>query len=269
MENSFNNSYSLPEKKFKGNKKWWLLNEASMKLMVGKIEVSGKENINKIPPNAKVIVMTTHLTDLDMPIVVHAVAKDLDIVEMDMSPHHKLFGKQSEFGTNIGMRAIGMKNFLPIDYDKDDSGKKTSKTFNPDNFDPAVEIMEKGKAILIAAHNPLTESAKNLDNVKGGYGGVYLAGLTGAYILPITVVLDKDAGIYGDGINTLKKKPNASVVIGEPFQFEKIDGIENLSKLIKNRDWRDEDFEEFSRLNKILNEKSKFVIKKMSEQLSK
>ena len=266
IENSFNFS---KKEEFKGNKRLWLANEAIMKLAVGKIEVSGEENIKKLPPGAKVVVMTTHLTDLDIPIVVHAIAKDLDIVEMDMSVHHKAFGKQGEAGTYFGNAIAGRKNFLPIDYEKGESDKKSAKAFNPENFKPAAEAMEKGKTILIAAHNPSQKPAKNLDNIKGGYGGVYLAELTDAYILPVTVVLDKEAGMYGDTLNTLRKKPNASVMIGEPFKPEKISGVKNLSELTKKKEWSNEDFIEFSKLNESLGEKSQEVIKRMSEQIFK
>jgi 1-acyl-sn-glycerol-3-phosphate acyltransferase len=268
MEN-FNNPNKSQSPEKKGPSRFWLANEAMViKTLVGKIETSGEENIKKLPPGAKVVVLTTHLTDLDMPIVIHAVGKDLDMVEMDMSTHHKMFGKQGEAITNIGLHLAGKNKFLPIDYTKDASGKKSPRAFNPENFSPAVEAIDKGKAVMIAAHNPSLKPEKNLDNVKGGYGGVYLAELANAYILPVTVVLDKEAGMYGEQTKALKEKPNASVVIGEPFQLEKIDGLEHLSELTKKKDWNDKDFEEFSKLNKALSERSQSIIDKMSKQVS-
>ena len=266
------NNLKQSEEVFKGNKRLWLANEAMIKLALGKIEITGKENINKIPPGAKVVVMTTHLTDLDVPVAIHSIAKDLDIAVMNMSVHHKF---SEEASTNIGMRIAGKDNFIPIDYKKDKAGAggKSSGAFNSNNFNPAIEATKKGKAILIAVHNPLAEPAKNLDNVKGGYGGIYLAELEDAYILPVTIVLDQEAGMYGDTINTLKKKPNASVVIGEPFKPEKINNIEHFSELTKKREegkiLNNQEMIEFSQLTHALREKSQDIIKKMSDQISK
>jgi len=251
----------------------WLANEISLKLVVKDINITGKENIKEIPMGAKVIVMTTHLTDFDVPIAIHSVAKELDIVVMNESVHHHLFGKQGEASTNLGMRIAGTKNFLSIDYRKNESGKKSPKAFNSENFEPAVKAMEEGRAVMMAAHNPSQEPRQNLDDVKGGYGGVYLAELTDAYILPVTIVLDRATGMYEPNFGALKNlkgKPNASVVIGKPFQLEKIVGIERFSELTKKEDkLTEEEHVEFSRLAKALREQSAVVMKKLSEQLAK
>jgi hypothetical protein len=267
IEHNFNNKI---EERKEVSTRLWLANEAMIKIAIGEIETLGKDNINKIPPGSKVVIMTTHLTDLDVPIAIHTVAKDMNISIMNMSVHHNFFDEAS---TNIGMRIAGKDNFIPVDYKKDESGPggKSPENFNPNNFEPALADMDKGKAIMIAAHNPSREAANNLDNVKGGYGGVYLAELSNAYILPITVSLDRAAGMYGDNLKTIKEKPNASVAIGEPFQLEKIDGIENLSKLTKKREdgnkLNEEEFAEFFRITKALREQSELVIKHMSSQL--
>ena len=143
-----------------------------------------------------------------------------------------------------------------------------------ENFEPAEKALTEGKDILIAAHNPSQEPVQNLDNIKGGYGGVYLAEVTDAYILPITVVLDKATGMYEPSLKILKNltdKPNASVAIGKPFKLEKIDGIEHFSEINEKRKngikLTEEERIEFSRLADALREKSQEVMKKMSEQL--
>lgn len=278
MEGNFNTPANV---KKEIPQRLWLANEAMIKLAVGNIEISGKENINKIPPGAKIVVMGTHLSDIDMPIIIHSIAKDLDVVVANMSVHHKMFGDQSEASTNIGMRIAGKDNFLPLDFKinhkVDEKGNKyddkSAKPFNPENFKPMIEVMEKGKAVLIAAHNPSEKPAKNLDGVKEGYGGVYLAELVDAYILPVTVILDKDAGMHGDELNTLKEKPNATVSIGEPFKLEKVEGIEHFSEFTKKREngeiLNNEEMTNFSRLAGGLRDRSKEVIKKMSDQISK
>lgn len=248
----------------------WLTNEVNLKLGVKEVKVTGKENIKGIPEGAKVVVMTTHMTDLDIPAAIHSVARDLDVVVMNESVHHKFWGKEGEAPTNIGIRIAGKKNFLPIDFQKNDSGGKSPRAFNPDNFEPAEKALMEGKAIMIVAHNPSQEPVQNLDNIRGGYGGVYLALLADAYILPVTVVLDHPAGMYEPNLKMLKNlinKPNASVAIGKPFKLEKVDGIERFSELEKKGKLTEEERIEFSRLADVLREKSQKVIKKMSDQL--
>jgi hypothetical protein len=249
----------------------WRANEVNLKLAVGNIEVKGKENMAGIPPDAKVVVMTTHLTDLDVPLAIHAVARDLDMAVMNLSTHHKFFGQQGEAATNIGVRLAGKENFIPIDYHRDESGEKSPGAFNPENFELARETLRKGKSVLVAAHNPSRKPLTNLDNIKGGYGGVYLAELTDAYILPVTVLLDRAAGMNADMIKTAMHKPNASVSIGKPFKIKKIEGIENLSSIMKKRKdgnkLSEEEIREFSRLTNALREQSKLIMERLSQQL--
>ncbi len=251
-------------------KRLWMVNEVGLKLIVKDIRIIGKENIKGIPPGAKVVVMTTHLTDFDIPIAIHAVADDLNTVVMNESVHHKFFGKQGEASTNFGMRVAGRDNFLPIDYKKDESGKKSPKAFNPENFESAVKAMKEGKAVMMAAHNPSQVPRQNLDGIQGGYGGVYLAELADAYILPVTIVLDRATGMYQPNVSALKNlkgKPNASVVIGKAFKLEKIAGIERFSELEKKGKLTEEERVEFSHLADALRQQSQKVIKQMSDQL--
>lgn len=269
MEKFFN---SIPEEhKKEVSKRLWLANEIMMKTMVGKIEVLGKENMEKLPPDAKIVVMTTHFTDLDVPVAIHTVANDLNVAIVDMSVHHKPFGEQGEFGSYLAGKFAGMNNFIPIGFKKDKDGGKSSKAFDSNDFIPAIKaINEEGRAVMIAAHNP-TES-KSLDEVKGGYGGVYLAEMTDAYILPITITFDNSTYKYGDRINVAtKEKPNAHVVIGEPFKLEKTNGIERFSQITEKREngdkLSDEEIQEFSKLSHALREQSQIVIKKMSIQI--
>ncbi|MCX6753667.1 MAG: hypothetical protein NTV03_01260 [Candidatus Nomurabacteria bacterium] len=268
--------FNIPsvEKKRQGSMRLWLANESIIKLALGEIKIEGKENIDKIPLNANIVIMSTHLTDLDIPIVIHSIARDLDIAVTNMSVHHKFFGKEGEPSTNIGMRIAGKDNFIPIDYKRDTKGpgNKSAVSFNPNNFETAAESIDKGRAILIAAHKPLPEAKNSLENVKGGYGGVYLSQLReNTYILPVTVVLDKAAGMHGNELDTLKKKPNASVVIGEPFKPEKIPNIEQFSILTKKREGgeilNDEEMKEFSKISHALRNQSENIIQLMSKQI--
>jgi hypothetical protein len=252
-------------------KRLWMANEILIKASIGEIEIKGKENIASLPPDAKIVIMTTHLTDVDMPIAIHAVAKDLDVAVMNMSTHHRPGGPQGEFSTYVGVVAAGKKNFIPIDTHQNKLGKKSAKGFNPENFTPAAKALGAGKAVMVAAHNPSSEPQQNLEGIRGGYGGVYLAEMTNAFILPVTVVLDKAAGMEEDKLKTIKEKPNASVVIGKPFQLQKIPGIERFSELtekIKSGEKLDvKEREELIQLKAGLREQSAIVMQKMSGQL--
>ena len=61
----------------------WLANEVNLKMIVKDVKVSGKENLEAIPKDAKVVIMTTHMTDFDIPVAIHTLAKDLNIVVMN------------------------------------------------------------------------------------------------------------------------------------------------------------------------------------------
>jgi hypothetical protein len=264
----------LPQNKKKEiSQRLWLANELNLKLAVGNIEVKGQKNIASLPPDAKVVVLTTHMTDLDVPLATHAVAKVLDAAVMNLSTHHKFFGPQGEMPTNIGIRVAGKGNFIPIDFHKNEKGQKSPKAFNPENFEPAMAAMEKGKSVLIAAHNPSREPLQTLQGVKGGYGGVYLAEMADAYILPVSVLLDKKSGMHANMIKTVLEKPNASVSIGKPFKVEKIEGIEKISEIMKKRKsgqkLSEEEIKEFSRLTNALREQSEIIMQHLSAQLPK
>ncbi len=261
-----------------------LLNEGSLKLQVANIDIKGKEHFSEIPANAKIVVVSTHLTDVDMQLAIEAVGHDMDLAITNQSLLHEFRTSPDMYAA---MKISGKGNFIPVDYErvkvkeKDNEGKeKTVKKsvpgpFNPDNFVPAMEALEKGKSVLVAAHNSSSE-VQDIDSLHGGYGAVYLALSTGAYILPVASRLDRaDAGMSKDQVKNLMNRPNAEVVIGKPFQLEKIPGIEHYSELLKKRKelaengavLAPEEFEEFSRIGRILREQSRMVIEKLREQL--
>ncbi len=243
---------------------------------VNKTTVVGRENIKGIPPDGKVVVMTTHLTNSDIPVVLDAIADDLDLAVSDQSTHHRFFGSQSEPGMAAAIALAEPGSFLAFDYHKNASGEKSPLMFNPENFERMLAVLEKGKSLVVSAHNPSEEQRENLDSVAGGNGGVYLALLSGAYILPITVSLTKaETGKKEPG--TIQENPNALVSIGKPFRLEKIEGLGHLAEIVEKRKGTKkqppqrltkEDVEEVSRLSKALHERSKEVMKIMSEQLS-
>jgi 1-acyl-sn-glycerol-3-phosphate acyltransferase len=195
------------------------------------VQIYGRENLQELPRERKIVVATSHGTDLDIPLTVYALGKDLDLAIINESVHHDFF---AEPPTNFGMRLAGKENFIPIDY-KGRGAHKTPRAFNPENFAPMAEALEKGKRVVIAAHNPLH---KGETEPKGpGYGAAYLAETSGAVILPVAV-RKKSAevsALYEDALKNLMRRPDMDVIIGAPFELPKIPGIEEMHVIMAKR----------------------------------
>jgi 1-acyl-sn-glycerol-3-phosphate acyltransferase len=241
--------------------------ESLIRLQVGNVKIEGREHLDELPRERKIIVATTHLTDLDVPLAVSALGNDLDLAIVNMSVHHSFKGEAS---TYLGMVAAGKDHFIPIDYTKDkETGEKRAGSFNTENFKPMQEALDSGKRVLIAAHNP----SHDFEFDKASYGVAYLAELSGALILPVAVQLksEGDVGMYGSGVKTFLKKPNAEVHIGAPFEVQKIEGIEEFTAILEKRKSGEkltkEDLQRFSELKKLLKDQSEQVLKRLAELL--
>ena len=113
---------------------------ADVKLATGEMQTHGEERLKEIPPDKKVIIATTHLSDLDVPIATLKLGKYFDIAITNQSIHHSFLRASS---MNVGMRISGRKNFIPIDTKKVE-GKRRGE-FNPQNFEPMRDALEKVK----------------------------------------------------------------------------------------------------------------------------
>ena len=102
--------------------------ETAIRLQVKDIEVIGIETLEKIPTGSKIIIATTHLTDLDVPLATYALGNKLNLIITNQSTQHKLTEDPLE---NISMHIAGKSNFLPIDY------KKKRKIKNPKQIQPS------------------------------------------------------------------------------------------------------------------------------------
>jgi len=256
----FNPEQPSEAKKESSPKRLMLSIEALLKLQVGKVEVSGQEHLKDIPPNRKLVIATTHISDLDVPITVGSLGHDLDLAVVNMSVHHSL---REEAGTFLGVMASGRDNYIPVDFNRDkETGVKTAGLFNPQNFEPMRSALNKGKRVLIAAHNPSHDAELG----EPGYGAAYLAELEGAMILPVGVQLlgEKELGMYGTGAKTFAHKPDAKVSIGQPFELEKIQGLEELGQIMAKRQSGEkltkENLQRFSELKKSLKEQSEILL---------
>jgi len=239
------------------------------KTMLNSMTVKGLENLQNIPRDQKIIVATTHISDLDISAAICAVGNDLDLAIANESVHHD-FMKEPD--TNIGLHLAGKSNFIPIDYKKE-NGKKSPALFNPENFEPMMEAMEDGKRILIAAHTPLNKNETEIPSP--GYGAAYLAEMSDAVILPVATKIksNQDNAMYEDRFKTALKKSKKSdieVVIGTPFKLKKID-INRMKELFEKRKiggrLDSKEREEFSRLASELREQSKELLNRVTELL--
>ena len=201
-----------------------MLMDLFIKTTTGEINLTGKDNLAKLPQGARIIFATSHNADLDVPIVTSVLSKDFDLAITDISKHRNFTVDPI---SNIGLRIAGQDNCLPIDFKKNNNGQWQAAPFNTKNFEEMANAMQNGKAIVIASHNPSTSQQSES---TPGYGAVYLAQITDAYIVPVAVRLHKKAGMAGfrGGIKTLLVKPPADVQIGTPFKPER---IENASEI--------------------------------------
>lgn len=218
--------------------------DAMLKPAINKISLKGQENLRQIDRNRPLIIVTTHISDLDVPIVARSLGDMFDIAISNQSVHHSFFG--GEKMTNIGLRLAGKDNFLPITYSFKEGEEKVhseelggddkKSSFNPEDFINMVStVTEKGKAIIVAAHNPAKDWRLP---ERGGVGGVYLSGLLEkAVLLPVAVNIKTatPVGMGDDRTRVLKERPDAEVTIGEPFELPATDGVQDLASLMERR----------------------------------
>jgi hypothetical protein len=256
------NVWGQTKQKLWGGYRLRLALKAHIKPVTGEIRISGEEHIKEILPYKKVIIVTTHISDLDVPIAASKLSKYFNIAITNESVSHSFLGEPS---TNVGMRIAGKENFIPIDYKKVE-GKKQG-AFNPENFKPMKEALDKGKAIIIAGHNP----TQKWRLPKGGYGAAYLSDITdNAVILPVTVNIESDepVGMSDTILKNIRQKPNVSIYINKPIELKKIPGIEDMANIMKKHENGEkltrEERKRFSELKKALQNQSDKIMKQLA-----
>jgi hypothetical protein len=248
------------------SKRLMLALETAVKLSIKEVSVSGKESLALIPPGKRVIIVTSHISDMDVPIVASVLGPDFDLTIANESTHHSFFQHP---GPNIGMKLAGKDNFIGVDFKPQPGTKPNQGQFNPENFEPMSEALERGKTVIIAGHSPTNK----MELQKGGYGAVYLAGMTeGVVLLPVAVNLYGKEDMTNEELHTVKKeKPSARVEIGQPIELNKIPGIEELGLLMEKRKGGvildKTERERFSKLTDSLREHSQFVTARIAEMV--
>ncbi|HYU65066.1 MAG TPA: hypothetical protein VEK36_02265 [Candidatus Paceibacterota bacterium] len=193
---------------------------AMVRLMVGlgirDIKITGIEHLQKIGSSGGIVIATTHMTDLDMPLSAFVLGRYFDLVAVNMSLHHSF---RSNPLINILLHLSGKRNFLPVDYKE---GKPAKGIFNLANYIPMMDALHNGKAVMISAHRPMSEP--HLPE-RGGIGVVYLAGIANAPILPVAVRLqtpDLSLGYTNTIWKTILHRPSAHLIIGSPLSFDSL-----------------------------------------------
>lgn len=232
-----------------------------------KTPVVGEQHLKEIPQDKKVIIATTHLSDADVPIAAYAICDKFDIAII----HHSTHDNPSEdVWSWAGAVSAGRKNFLSVKSRKEKG--KVKADFAPEDFEPMKKALEVGKAIVIAAHNPTYDWKLSR---KGGLGAVYLAQISDAIILPISVNIESESksGAIVDmrqEISRNKRKLKAQVFIGHPIVLDKIN-VQKIAEILRKRNGRKSlspvEKREFSETNAKLRKQSETVMASLAAML--
>lgn len=187
--------------------------DVAVNSMFKKVEVEGEANLEKIPDDKKVIIVTTHVSDMDMPIIAKVLGNKFGLVITDLSIHRSpLLSLKSSDPTIGGVLIAGRENFLPISYSQE-KGRRTGLIKREDS-ERIKEALGKGKTVMIAAHNPSFDGKMP---PKPGFIATRCAQtVEDAIILPVSV--DTSGGSKFSPKDLIRKK-EARVVIGEPFSL--------------------------------------------------
>ena len=186
-------------------------------LAAGELNIEGSENLEGIDTSRPLIVASTHITDVDMPIAASVVADKLDLSITGTSLFNHV---SSGIIRKVFISAPGKKNFNSIEYNIDNYGNQSPAVFNYKSFNEIVNSIGDGKKPIVAAHNPV-RGGKLPE--RPGIAVPYLASATGADILPVAVQFenpDNKLGMADHRIYTLLAREAIRVSIGQPFRID-------------------------------------------------
>ena len=242
-----------------------------------KPELIGVENLQRIPIEKPLIIVTSHFSD-----------SDIQTVESSLWPRLKEVRPNHTIGISIQshnlidpliapfIKLVGRENFFAYDVRYDKKNNHLQFFFNPENFKKMAEALQNRKDIITAAHEPLSnipDAQWELPR-RSGLGAAYLAQLANAMLLPVAVNIqsDKPVGMSSNMKDVVKrlmtgKRPPVSVVIDKPFMLKKID--EKMLSIFKAYSARFNGLHEGSKEKAISSEeraKTRIVLKEIREQ---
>ena len=198
------------------------------------VETIGEENLTSIPPNRRVIFVTTHITNSDVPLALSSLGQKFHLTVGDASTNHDFSKNPLGF---IGDTLAGKENFMPVSRRTDEHLAAGSVgVFNPDDFENMKSVFDDGKAVVLPAYYIDRNKDLSLPR-KGGYGAAYLAETSNAIIVPVAINIKSKESINTplSGIKAVLNRPKAEVIIGEPFELDKIENISAIKEVMDKR----------------------------------
>ncbi len=157
---------------------------------------TAKKSAHHLDPEKNVIVGTSHLTDVDVPVTAMVASQVLDVKVPVASTNFELAHQE------IPYRMVGLDTVYKVPYSfadgfeeaEDRADHKVAGHFDSSDYEELVERMkEQGFSIVAAAHNPMT--THNISNdgklpEKPGKLVPHLALATGRPILPVLMQVE-------------------------------------------------------------------------------
>lgn len=241
-----------------------------------RIETSGLENLENIPPEKYRIYVTSHLSNYDIPNAIAALSqagiKNLKL--MEAGAHEDI--TQNPFGFFERKFLVGEENSLSISSMKGRSQDGIG-IFNPDDYEPVKKALLDGYGVVVAAYYDPEYKEKWRLPRKGGYAAAYLANIAeNAVLIPIAVDIQSkeplgagDTGVMGI---IKENRPRARVIVGKPIEPAHTEHMSKLSNLVKkhgdpSKKASEETYEEFKRLSTALRSESARIMQSLSELL--
>jgi len=190
-------------------------------------QVEGLENLEKIPPGRRIILLSPHSSNFDVPLIVDALGNLMNLQITGMSTHWEDAKKHM-------LNYAGKSSFSPISYKK--SPKGYSPVFDPWNFEDIRDIVDNEDKVPWMGYS--RPDLNNKNPVPPGTGFVYLASLLDAVIVPVVTEIQAPGKSFegiGDQMSFFKSristalgmKPiaqhSAIVKIGKPIEIPHVD----------------------------------------------
>ncbi len=177
-------------------------------------KVEGREHLTEIPPDRRVVIVSSHFSNLDGPLIIDTFGDGMNLQLAAMSTHFDITDVR-----NFMMSAVGKESFSPISYRRRNEGAM----FNPDDFTTIQKVTEsENKVPWITAHN----LKKDREMSRANVGSAYLAEKLNALVIPVAIVLEgSGASMEGAGeiLKAFKDKLSATVRIGVPLEVPRVD----------------------------------------------
>ena len=209
--------------------------ELFIRATFGNVEVVGEENLDSIPSDRRVVFITTHITNSDIPLGVIRARQKIPSDRRGRINASRHIGKYVRFCRGC---SCGRKKFIPISRRKvKDAPVGSVGIFDPEDFDEIETAFDKNKAVILSAYYISHNKDLRLPQ-KGGYGAAYLAEMADAVIVPVAadVKSEEYKNTTLGAIKVSLSRPDANVIIGEPFELKKMKDISAIKEIMKKRE---------------------------------